>query len=97
MKLWIDECMMPPFGYEWIKSIDMAKRAIIETVERSPISMYDMSFSIESISICEDICEIDSFMAWLNELHKKNQNSLDLNNISIHKSGKSSTTLGVME
>ena len=51
MKIWIDDLRPAPLGYVWVKTINQAKEAIIETETRKLNSMYDMSFSIELIDI----------------------------------------------
>ena len=55
MKLWIDDARPAPEGYVWIKDVNTAKNAIIETEERNQKPyMYDMVFSIEIIDIDHD-------------------------------------------
>lgn len=55
MKLWIDDVRPAPEGYEWCKSVNEAKKAIIDTDEMNEIPrMYDMNFTIELIDIDHD-------------------------------------------
>lgn len=54
MKLWIDDVKPAPKGYEWIKSVNDAKRAIIETENRNLCSLYNLKFSISLIDIDHD-------------------------------------------
>ena len=54
MKLWIDDVRPAPEGYEWVKSVNEAKNAILETEHRQACGMYDMLFSITLIDIDHD-------------------------------------------
>lgn len=58
MKLWIDDVRPAPEGYEWCKSVNEAKKAIIDTDEMNEIPrMYDTNFSINLIDIDHDAGE----------------------------------------
>lgn len=58
MKLWVDDVRPAPEGYEWCKSVNEAKKAILDTDEMNEISrMYDMNFSITLIDIDHDAGE----------------------------------------
>lgn len=54
MKLWIDDIRPAPEGYEWVKSVNEAINAIIETENRNPVMMFDGTFSITLIDIDHD-------------------------------------------
>lgn len=55
MKLWIDDIRPAPAGYVWVKSVNKAKAAILDTEERVAIPrMYDCNFCIEVINIDHD-------------------------------------------
>ena len=55
MKLWIDDVRPAPPGYVWIKSVNEAKKVIMDTNEMNKIPrMYDMNFSISIIDIDHD-------------------------------------------
>ena len=55
MKLWIDDVRPAPEGYEWCKSVNEAKKAILDIDEMNKIPrMYDMIFSITLIDIDHD-------------------------------------------
>ena len=55
MKLWIDDVRPAPEGYEWIKSVNEAIKAIIDTEEQAKIPrMIDCNFSIALIDIDHD-------------------------------------------
>ena len=56
MKIWIDDLRPAPEGYVWCKSVNEAKKAIIDTEEMNVIPrMYDMNFSITLINIDHDL------------------------------------------
>lgn len=54
MKLWIDDIRQAPKGYEWVKSVDDAKAAIIETESRNDLGMYGIVCSITLLDIDHD-------------------------------------------
>ena len=54
MKLWIDDIRQAPKGYEWVKSVDDAKAAIIETESRNDLGMYGAVCSITLLDIDHD-------------------------------------------
>ena len=54
MKLWIDDVRPAPMGYTWVRSVNEAKQAILETEQRRVCGMYDMQFSITLIDIDHD-------------------------------------------
>lgn len=54
MKLWIDDIRQAPKGYEWVKSVDDAKAAIIETESRNDLGMYGIACSITLLDIDHD-------------------------------------------
>ena len=75
MKLWIDDVRPAPEGYVWCKSVNEAKKAIINTDEMNEIPrMYDMNFSITLIDIDHDAGDYACFggdyiklLDWLEE------------------------------
>lgn len=54
MKLWLDDVRPAPRGYEWIKTVNTAKRAIIETENRNVCGLYGLNFSITLIDLDHD-------------------------------------------
>ena len=54
MKLWLDDVRPAPRGYEWIKTVNTAKRAIIETENRNVCGLYDLNCSITLIDLDHD-------------------------------------------
>ena len=94
MKLWIDDMRPAPEGYEWIKSVNMAKQAIIETENRKLCGLYDMRFSITLIDIDHDAGDYISdggdyikLLDWLEEtgrnypIHIHSQNPVGVENM----------------
>lgn len=94
MKLWIDDVRPAPAGYTWIKTVNQAKEAIIETESRTLNSMYDMTFSIELIDIDHDAGDYAQYggdyiklLDWLEEtgrnypLHIHSMNSVGIANM----------------
>ena len=75
MKLWIDDVRPAPDGYEWIKSVNEAIKAIIDTEEQPKIPrMIDCNFSITLIDIDHDAGDYAKdggdyikFLDWLEE------------------------------
>lgn len=75
MKLWIDDVRPAPEGYEWIKSVKEAIKAIIDTEEQAKIPrMIDCNFSITLIDIDHDAGDYAKdggdyikFLDWLEE------------------------------
>ena len=75
MKLWIDDVRPAPEGYEWIKSVNEAIKAIIDTEEQAKIPrMIDCNFSITLIDIDHDAGDYAKdggdyikFLDWLEE------------------------------
>ena len=75
MKLWIDDVRPAPEGYEWIKSVNEAIKAIIDTEEQAQIPrMIDCNFSITLIDIDHDAGDYAKdggdyikFLDWLEE------------------------------
>ena len=51
----MDDVRPAPKGYEWCKSVNEAKAAIIETEQREVCGMYDMTFSITLIDCDHDL------------------------------------------
>lgn len=78
MKLWIDDLRPAPLGYVWVKTVNQAKEAIIETESRKLNSMYDMSFSIELIDIDHDAgdfaCDGGDYVKLLDWLEETKRN-----------------------
>ena len=68
IKIWVDKNIPAPQGFERVKNIEDAMAAIVETKERTLNSMYDMTFSIEQISINKDIDNLDELIFWLKAL-----------------------------
>ena len=55
MKLWIDDIRPAPEGYLWVKSVNEAKRIIIDSEKQSKIPrMFDCDFRISLIDIDHD-------------------------------------------
>lgn len=47
MKIWLDDIREPPKGYEWVLSVDAAKKLIIDcVVNRCPIEVIDMDHDL---------------------------------------------------
>lgn len=55
MRIWVDDVRPAPEGYVWVKSVNEAKKVIIDTDEMNKIPhMYDMNFSITLVDIDHD-------------------------------------------
>ena len=73
MKIWVDDVRPAPEGYEWCKSVNEAKKAIIDTEKMNEIPrMYDMNFSIELIDTDHDAGDFGppdyiALLDWLEE------------------------------
>lgn len=92
MKLWIDDVRPAPERYVWCKSVNEAKKAIIDTDEMNEIPrMYDMNFSITLIDIDHDAGDYASegghyikLLEWLEEtgrnypIHIHSDNQINL-------------------
>lgn len=58
MKLWVDDVRPAPDGFFWAKSVNQAKRTIIDTEEyNNRPRMFDISHPIEVIDIDHDAGE----------------------------------------
>lgn len=51
----MDDVRPAPEGYEWCKSVNEAKAAIVETEQKKVCGMYDMTFSITLIDCDHDL------------------------------------------
>lgn len=58
MRIWVDDVRQAPQGYHWVKSVNEAKKIIIDTenYDARP-RMYDISFAITLIDIDHDAGE----------------------------------------
>lgn len=95
MKLWVDDVRSAPIGHIWIKSVNEAKAAIIETEHRNDLAyMHNMVFSIEIIDIDHDAGEYANnggdyikLLDWLEEtgrnypIHIHSQNPVGVENM----------------
>ena len=95
MKLWIDDVRPAPEGYEWIKSVNEAIKAIIDTEEQAKIPrMIGCNFSITLIDIDHDAGDYAKdggdyikFLDWLEEtgrnypIHIHSMNSVGAENM----------------
>lgn len=78
MKLWIDDVRPAPKGYEWVKSVNEAKLAIIETEKRNSVNyLYDIKFAITLIDIDHDAGDYAQYggdyiklLDWLEETNR---------------------------
>ena len=43
MRLWVDDVRPAPDGYFWAKSVDQAKRMILETGRNYPVHIHSMN------------------------------------------------------
>lgn len=79
MRIWVDDLRPSPDGYIWCKSVNEAKKVIIDTDEMNEIPrMYDMNFSITLIDVDHDagdyVCDGGDYIKLLDWLEATGRN-----------------------
>lgn len=79
MRIWVDDLRPSPDGYIWCKSVNEAKKVIIDTDKMNEIPrMYDMNFSITLIDVDHDagdyVCDGGDYIKLLDWLEATGRN-----------------------